>query len=159
MNITILRHGTAEDRALGKPDADRRLTKEGKLELKAVLQMARKAGITPDLILTSPLRRALETARIAETELECQQAVETKSLLPDGAPAQVWRELRGHRGAKEIMLVGHEPQLSGLAAFLLDASLVIDLKKGALLRIAVQDGHSPRGVLKWLLTPRLAGGK
>ena len=159
MNISILRHGTAEDRAIGKPDADRRLTKDGKRELKAVLRIARRAGSAPDLILTSPLTRALETARVAETELECQQAVETKSLLPDGAPAQVWRELRGHPGAKEIMLVGHEPQLSGLAAFLLDASLAIDLKKGALLRIAVQDGHSPRGVLKWLLTPRLAGGK
>ena len=159
MNITILRHGTAEDRALGKPDADRRLTKDGKRELKAVLRIARRAGSAPDLILTSPLTRALETARVAETELECQQAVETKSLLPDAAPAQVWRELREHRGAKEIMLVGHEPQLSGLAAFLLDASLAIDLKKGALLRITVQDGQRPRGVLKWLLTPRLAAGK
>lgn len=160
MNISILRHGTAENRALGKPDAERRLTKDGRRELKAVLQLARKAGIAPDVILTSPLTRALETARIAEEEFQCQPAVETKSLLPDVAPAQVWRELREHRNAKEIMLVGHEPQLSRIAAFLLEAPLVIDLKKGALLRIAVQDSQGPpRGVLRSLLTPKLAGGK
>src|SRR6516162_8224287 len=132
MNISVLRHGTAEDTALGKPDAERRLTKEGERELKAVLKLARKAGVAPDLIFTSPLTRALETARIAQTELECQELMETKFLLPDVAPAQVWRELRARRGVKEIMLVGHEPQLSSIAAFLLDASLAIDLKKGAL---------------------------
>jgi len=160
MNISILRHGTAEDKAPGESDAQRRLTKDGKRELKAVLRLARRAGWVPDVILTSPLTRALETARIAETELECQVALETKALLPDVAPAQVWRELREHHGAKEIMLVGHEPQLSRIAAFLLEAPLVIDFKKGALLRIAVEDSHGPpRGVLKSLLTPKLAGGK
>src|SRR5215472_12476108 len=102
MNVSILRHGTAEDTAPGKTDAERRLTKEGKRELKAVLQLARKSGIAPDVILTSPLTRALETARVAEDELQCQSTVETKSLLPDVAPAQVWREVRARRNAKEI---------------------------------------------------------
>jgi phosphohistidine phosphatase len=160
MNICILRHGTADDRVPGKPDADRQLTKEGKRELKAVLQLARRAGIAPAVILTSPLTRAMETARIAEAELECHQVVETKSLLPDVAPPEVWREIRALHRSKEIMLVGHEPQLSRIASFLLESPLMIDLKKGALLRLRVQDNQGPpRGVLKALLTPRLAGGK
>lgn len=160
MNISILRHGTAEDRAPGKSDEERQLTKEGKHELRAVLRVANKAGIAPGLILTSPLVRAMETARIAEEELKCKQVVQTKALLPSVAPPEIWREIRSQRGVKEIMLVGHEPQLSRIAAFLLESPLMIDLKKGALLRLRVSDQQGPpRGVLKALLTPRLAGGK
>ncbi|MBV9397861.1 MAG: phosphohistidine phosphatase SixA, partial [Bryobacterales bacterium] len=85
---------------------------------------------------------------------------ETKALLPAVAPAQVWKEIRSHHDAGEIMLVGHEPQLSRIAGFLLESPLMIDLKKGALLRLTVDDNNGPpRGVLKSLLTPKLAGGK
>jgi phosphohistidine phosphatase len=160
MNIYLLRHGTAEDREIGKPDASRALTKEGRRELRAVLQQAREAGVTPGVILTSPLRRAVETARIASTELHCDNVVEIKELTPDTPPPQVWRAIHSHRSDRELVLAGHEPQLSRLAAFLLEAPLAIDLKKGALLKIAVQDSQGPpRGVLKWMLTPKLAGGK
>lgn len=159
MNICILRHGTAEDRSPGTSDAGRRLIKEGRRELKAVLRQARAAGVAPGLILTSPLIRAAETAAMAGRALGCSRLVETKALLPDVAPAQVWREIGQQQELKEIMLVGHEPQLSRIASFLLEAPLAVDLKKGALLRLAVQNQPGPpRGVLKWLLTPKLAGG-
>src|SRR5271169_6711524 len=119
MNICILRHGTAEDRSPGVAEEGRRLTKEGRRELKMVLRQARAAGVTPNLILTSPLIRAVETAAMARDALACNRVVETKALLPDIAPAQVWREIRAQQGMKEIMLVGHEPQLSRIASFLL----------------------------------------
>jgi len=157
VNIYILRHGAAEPRGKTTPDAERRLTKEGRREVKAVVQKARAAGAAPALILTSPLVRAVETAQIAQEALQAGQVTETNALLPDSPPQSVWREIRSHAGAGSILLVGHEPQLSRIAAFLLEAPLAIDLKKGALLRLTVQDHHGPpRGVLKWLLTPRLA---
>jgi phosphohistidine phosphatase len=157
MNIYILRHGAAEDRETGTPDAERRLTKQGRRELRAVLQQARAAGVVPQTILTSPLTRALETARIAAEELNCPNIVETKELTPEVAPPQLWREVRARHQVKDLMLVGHEPQLSRVAGFLLESPLAIDLKKGALLKIAVEGTNGPpRGVLKWLLTPRLA---
>lgn len=158
MNIFILRHGTAEDRDKGTPDAERRLTKAGKKEVRAVSEQAHAAGVAPGVILTSPLVRAVETAQIAQEVFRTKQVAETKVLLPDGTPQQVWREIRAHAEAQDVMLVGHEPQLSRIAAFLLEAPLAIDLKKGALLRLTVQDQEGPpRGVLKWLLTPKLAG--
>jgi len=157
MNIYILRHGAAEDRELGTPDAARQLTKQGKRELRAVLRQARAAGVVPQTILTSPLTRALETARIAAEELNSPNVVETKDLAPDVAPPQLWREIRASHRVKDLMLVGHEPQLSRVAGFLLESPLAIDLKKGALMKIAVADNNGPpRGVLKWLLTPKLA---
>jgi phosphohistidine phosphatase len=160
LRVYILRHATAEPRGPGVSESQRQLTAEGKQELRAVLRQASAAGVSPETILTSPWSRALETARIAGKALHCERVVETKSLLPDIPPAQVLREIRALPKVKEVMLAGHEPQLSRLAAFLLEAHVGLDLKKGALLRIDIEENEGPpRGVLKWMLTPRLAGGK
>jgi phosphohistidine phosphatase len=161
VKIYLLRHGTAEPRGPGVPEATRALTPEGKVEIRAVARQASEtAKIAPDLILSSPFTRALETARIAGKAVGCTKIIETKSLLPDLAPTQIWNEIREHRDVKELLVAGHEPHLSRFAAFLLEAPVAVDMKKGALLRIDVQDREGPpRGVLKWMLTPRLSGAK
>jgi phosphohistidine phosphatase len=161
LRVYILRHATAETRGPGVPDAQRQLTPEGKQELKAVLKQAHAAGVFPEAILTSPWLRALETAQMAGKALRCERVVETRALLPDVPPALVLKEIRAvrneKRNANQVMVAGHEPQLSRLAAFLLEAPVALDLKKGALLRIDIQEKQGPpRGVLKWMLTPRLA---
>ena len=93
MEIYILRHGEAEERETGLADRDRKLTAKGKRDLKAVLKVARKLRLRPDLILTSPLRRAQETAAIAAEVLGCKNVVETRNLLPGASPEQVWKEI------------------------------------------------------------------
>jgi phosphohistidine phosphatase len=160
MKICILRHAEAEPRGPSVAEGARKLTPKGKHELRAVLKVAREAGIEPQVILSSPWTRAIETASAASEALDCERVIETKSLLPGVAPAHIWGEIRALRPLKEIMVVGHEPHLSRLAAFLLEAPVAIDLKKSGLLRIEVQEKEGPpRGVLKWMLTPKLAGGK
>lgn len=157
MRVYILRHATAEIGGPSVPDPRRQLTPEGKKELKPVLEQARAVGVSPEAILTSPWPRALETARMAGKALQCGRVIETEVLLPDVPPAQVLREIRAVKKATEVMVVGHEPQLSRLAAFLLEAPLAVDLKKGALMRIDIKEKQGPpRGVLKWMLTPRLS---
>src|SRR5262249_15586492 len=81
--------------------------------------------------------------RIAAEELNCQNTVETKELAPGVAPPQLWKEIRAHHRVKDLVLVGHEPQLSRVAGFLLESPLAIDLKKGALMKIAVEDNQGP----------------
>ena len=139
----------------------RELTPEGKKEVRAVTKLAQTtARIAPQVILTSPWSRALETARIAGAVLGCERIVETGSLLPHVPPAHIWREIHQQGARTEVLLAGHEPHMSRLAAFLLEAPVAIDFKKGAMMRIDVQDREGPpRGVLKWYLTPKLAGGK
>jgi phosphohistidine phosphatase len=138
----------------------RPLTPNGKRELRAVLKQAREAGVKPEVILASPWTRAVETALAAREAFGCEQVIETKSLLPDVLASHIWAEIRSLRPLKEIMVVGHEPHLSRFAAFLLEAPVAIDMKKAGLIRIEVQDREGPpRGVLKWMLTPKLAGGK
>jgi phosphohistidine phosphatase len=153
MEIYLLRHGIAED---GYPDAERALTAEGKEKLRRVLK---RAAVKPSLILTSPYRRAVETAQIAAEVLGYDGDIErAQSLTPDGSPATVWEEIRARKNEDSILLASHEPLMSATAAFFLGApGLHVDMKKAALVRVDVERfGPQPLGVLKWMLTPAVA---
>ena len=160
MQIYILRHGIAEEGKAGQADSERRLTPEGKEKLRRTLACARKAGVRPELILSSPYKRTLETAMLAQEELEVQlPIVKTNVLAPMERPEKVWDEIRLHKDARQIVLAGHEPQLSSLAAYLIGSpGANVEMKKGAIARIDVESlGPRPNGALIWLLTAKLAG--
>jgi phosphohistidine phosphatase len=155
----LLRHGIAEDGRPGSPDADRALTSEGKTKLREVLRLARAADVRPSLILTSPYRRAIETAEIAAEVLSVKHSmVRSRALEPGANPESVWDEIRAHKSSGDLLLAGHEPLFSQLTGFLLGTpQLRIDFKKGMLVRIGLDaSGSVPRGVLKWALTPKIA---
>jgi len=156
VQIYLLRHGIAED---STPDSERALTAEGKEKLKRVLTRARTADVAPSLILSSPYRRALETADIAVEVLGYQgKVVKTRALLPEASPFDTWEEIRKDPSESSILLASHEPLMSSLAAFLLASpALVVDMKKAALVRLDCERmGPEPKGVLKWMLTPATA---
>jgi phosphohistidine phosphatase len=161
MQIYLLRHAIAETARAGQPDSERALTPEGRRKLREVLKVARAAEVKPSLILTSPYRRAVETAEIAASVLDYKNdLLRTKALVPEGDPSGVWDEIRVHRDEAEVLLAGHEPLFSHLVAYLLDSpALVVDFKKGALARIDMdQFGARPRGILRWFLPPKVAVG-
>ena len=160
MQIYLLRHGIAEDAKPGQSDADRALTSEGRDKLRRVLKRARAADVEPSLILSSPLKRAIETAEIASDVLKYKgEIVRTRALEPEAPPEQAWEEIRNRKTEAAILLAGHEPHMSSALAFLLDCpGLQVDFKKGALARLDCDRfGPRPKCVLKWLLTPSLAG--
>jgi phosphohistidine phosphatase len=159
MEIYLLRHGTAEHAAPGGSDANRRLTEEGREELRRVLERARRAGVKPALILSSPLARAIETAQLAGGILGYQGGVvQTRALVPEARPEEVWAELRERRDENAVLLAGHEPLFSYTTAYLLGCpALQLVFEKGALLRVDIDKfGGEPRGVLRWMLTPDLS---
>jgi phosphohistidine phosphatase len=159
MEVYLLRHGIAEDRAESGRDADRALTDDGRKKLTKVLERARKAGVTPTLILSSPLKRAFETAEIAAKELGYSSEISiTNSLTPDSAPQRVWTEIRAHRDEPALLLAGHEPLFSATVAFMLGSSRsMVEFKKAGLVRIDFDSlGAEPRGVLMWMISPKLA---
>ena len=160
MELYLLRHGDAEPRETSSPDAERALTRKGQQDVQMVARQARAGNVRPDVVLTSPLRRAKETSAIAQKEMGVKRVLETKALLPDGAPEALWKELSSLEAAERVVLAGHEPCLSRLAQFLLGGKVVLDFKKGAMLRITVARSSKPgpggsHGVLKWMITPRL----
>ena len=158
MDLYILRHGIAQERRPGLDDARRALTPKGRERLRLTLEAAARARVRPALILTSPYVRAVETAKMAGEILDCPQIERTDALLPDSSPEAVWEDVRGRHFADAILLAGHEPLLSAAASYLLGAaSPVLELKKGALACLSVEDEPRPHGVLRWLLTARVAG--
>jgi phosphohistidine phosphatase len=161
MQIYVFRHGIAEVAAAGMADADRALTSEGNKKLRNVLHVARVANVCPTVILTSPYLRAVQTAELAAELLDYEgELIRTKALAPGSSPEDVWDEIRLHRQADELLLSGHEPLLSHSIAYLLGVpSLEVDLKKGAMACIdMMQFGAQPRGILRWLITAKLASG-
>lgn len=160
VQLYLLRHGIAEDNGPDGTDESRRLTSDGRTKLKRVLEVAREAGVKPSMILTSPLVRARQTAEIAAGVLGYNGGlVESDALIPSADPAEIWEEIRVHKNEESVLLASHEPLMSQMTGFLLGTpSLLVDMKKGAIVRIDFDRfGASPRGVLKWMLTPKLAG--
>lgn len=162
MQVYLLRHGIAEKDRPGLSDASRALTGEGRRKLRQVLKAAEKAQVQPTLILSSPLKRALQTAELAQEVLGYKNDIlRSKALQPGSSVEQVWEEIRVHRDQPALMLVGHNPLFAELSGYLLGSSeMQLDFKKGALLRVDFEEFRAhPRGVLRWYLTSKVAATK
>jgi phosphohistidine phosphatase len=160
MLLYFTRHGIAEDAKPGQPDSQRELTDEGRSRLADVYKRLTKASVKPSLILTSPYKRALQTAELAAKAMGCAVApLTSERLVPHASPRDVWDEIRDHRESDTVMLVGHEPLFSQSISYLLNTpTLQVDVKKGSVTAIEMQSFRGePRGVLKWMLTPKLCG--
>jgi phosphohistidine phosphatase SixA len=112
-----------------------------------------------DLILSSPYRRAIETAFVVAREYEAGQALQTiQALKAEVLPEEVIRTLmEKFSTVKNMLLVGHEPQLSALVSTLTSGSASARplLKKGGLCKVQVDGLQAGKcGTLAWLLTPR-----
>jgi phosphohistidine phosphatase len=158
MEIYLFRHGIAEDGEPGQPDSLRELTDEGRAKTADVVKLARKSGVRPSLILTSPYVRARQTAQIAADQLgyEGDLAV-IDSLVPHGSPENLWRDVRDYAHENAILLAGHEPLMSRLVAYFLNApALRVEMKKAAMVRIDIESLRAaPHGILRWMIVPRM----
>lgn len=135
MEIYLFRHGIAIDRADPKCPAEeeRYLTKKGVSRTREAARGLAWLGLEPELVLSSPLRRARETADIAVGELELGvEPIETAALLGDAAPSRLLEELAERRPAS-VLCAGHAPHLDELIAHLVGCDLPFtELKKAGL---------------------------
>lgn len=161
MKLYLLRHGIAVDR--GTPgferDADRTLTPEGRERMEQEAQGMAALGLKWDRILTSPYLRARETAEIVAQKLGCPERLEVcEALVPGGSRKDLFKRLQKCEADEQILLVGHEPDLSELIGELIaaDPDVAIDFKKGSLACLALDRPSRPEtACLEWLLTPKL----
>jgi phosphohistidine phosphatase len=157
--LCIMRHGLAAERAIGQEDSRRALTPEGRERMERIATGLLKTGFTAAWVLSSPYARALETAKIAAEAASPVPAVDRcEALEPGGSPEDLIAILSRHPERKRVLVVGHEPDLSALAARLTGAARQarFGFKKGGCCLITF-DGFPPRppGQLTWWLTPRL----
>ena len=155
LKLYLLRHGQAGSRHRWKgDDSARPLTGRGKQRMKREAATIRKMDLRLDLILTSPLARAQQTAEIVAEALGLGSRLVTDSRLAPGfGPRQLRALLVKHRRATALMLVGHEPDLSRTISHLIGGGR-LDVKKGALALVELKDRVSPAGRLVWLIPPK-----
>jgi phosphohistidine phosphatase len=158
MDLYILRHGIAADHGdPGYPNDNLRpLTPEGRKKLRLIAKSFRAMGLTFDLVLASPLVRARQTAEIVIHELEIDNLLKfSDHLSPGGDPRKVVEEV-AKSDKSSVLLVGHEPYLSGLISVLLSGrnDLPINLKKGGFCHLSIERlRYGACGTLNSLLTP------
>ena len=124
MRIYIFRHGEAvakNDPSVAS-DPERPLVDEGIRRTRQAAEGLREMGIMPDVIYTSPWLRAKQTARILSEVFHATELVEMSELAGDRTVAEVLAALSRVGKAQEIMLVGHQPLLGEIAAYLLSLS-------------------------------------
>jgi phosphohistidine phosphatase len=151
MELYFLRHGEADWPDWKKSDDERPLTKRGKKQMRDVAKFLDRLKVRPDLIVTSPLPRAAQTAEIAADYLKAKLRKD-ELLVPGFGPSKLRTVLKRHR-AKVLMLVGHEPDFTQVISELAGASL--KLSKGGVALLDV-DPESEEGKLLWLFPPKFA---
>ena len=159
MNFFILRHGIAvEPGTQGYKDSERPLTDEGKCKLRKICKAMKQLDLSFDLILSSPYKRARQTAEIVAEHFN-EEVEFTDSLTPQGSMQELIAEINQIKPLPEnVMVVGHEPYLSELLSLLVsgETRFGVTLKKAGLAKISVDDLKYGRcGSLEWLLTPKV----
>ncbi len=156
MQVVLLRHGIAEDRAPGGDDGARRLTGPGRRKLRKGARGLARLLEGVDAFGASPLARAVETARIAAAPFGGREPEELEALRPGARPEAFLPWLRRQPASATLVAAGHAPHLPELAAFLLGANgPLFGLDKGGACLLEI-DGPPRRGAarLGWLLTAR-----
>jgi phosphohistidine phosphatase len=156
MVLYLLRHAEAE--VLAASDRARRLTPKGDEQAQRVGKFCRKQGLEPGVILSSPVTRALQTAKLVLKNLSEPELIEVPWAACGMDPQTAMRELNAFNRFPSVMLVGHQPDLGALAATLLGLPHVQSLRvrKALLLGIDVSRGlDRGRGVLQFFLPVKM----
>lgn len=155
MLLYLLRHAEAEPHRAD--DFSRRLTEKGEDQARVVGAFLADRKGKPDMILTSPVLRARQTAAIVAKKLGDDAPTEVPWLGCGMNPERALGELAGYARLSSLMIVGHEPDFSILAAYLLDmgSSASVNISKASLTCIEISRPVAGSGVLRFLIPVKL----
>ena len=162
MKIYIMRHGDAAtmDEAGVSSDEDRPLTNLGRQEVALMAKVLERLGVQPDVILSSPLVRAWQTAEIVAARFGAESALtQSIDMAPGGSPAGVLAQILRHGRPAETVLTGHMPGVGILAGYLAwnQRDAAINFRTAGICRIDLPDGSPAPGYgdLRWLIPPKV----
>ena len=161
MELYILRHGIAVEPGTAgyADDSERPLTPKGEGKMKQISKAMKALELSFDRILSSPYVRARQTAEIVAEAFDAARKLDfSGSLTPNGSSKKLIELLdQMDPPPNSVLLVGHEPYLSGLISLLVsgDSNLSIVMKKGGVCKLTVDSlKHGRCAELEWLLTPK-----
>ena len=153
MNVYILRHARAD---FGSKIEDPPVSPEGEKQLTHVLELAKKEfGFKPTLVVTSPIRRARNTADIVKKFGGGLRVVVDKCLMPESKPADVLALLSTLKTEENVVLVSHMPLIFELLYELIGGRGEVELLNGSIAAIEFRKrAQAGKGKLVWLIQPR-----
>ncbi len=158
MNVFLVRHAHAVDEAPGLPDEARHLTAEGRRAARALGDRLKWYDCVPTAVWTSPATRAVQTAELLVAGLGWAGPVEALPVLaPVGDVRATVALIRRQAADSQLVIVGHEPAISGLGCLLADLPDFPSLKKAQCARlddVAAQraEGKGAPMLLRWLFS-------
>jgi phosphohistidine phosphatase len=157
MIVYFLRHANAGQKRLNPvQDEKRPLDKEGIEQCRYVGRLLSGLDAHVELVLSSPLKRATQSAAVVANEIAYEQKIELAQALRPNAAYEAFQELLLSHGELEaIMVVGHNPNMSRFLSLLVTGGLsarAIEMKKGSVARVEI---GAKRAVLNWLINPRI----
>ena len=166
LDLYLLRHGDAGKRmavAAGGNTGDVPLTTVGREEIAIIARSVKALNLRFSAIVTSPLKRALQTAKIIAKVLAIENRLSVwNDLVPEGNRSKLYNKLNQYTRDSSVLMIGHEPYLSNIMYDLIfQKNRVnqlgrISLKKAGLAKIRVISlTPNVSGELRWLLTPRI----
>jgi phosphohistidine phosphatase len=161
MRLYLIRHGEAEDRSADGCDGERALTPAGAKEMRRVARRLVELDVHIDVVATSPLLRARQTADALHAEGAAPAAEQEEFLAGGGSldELRAWLGRQRRRRAAAVAIVGHQPALGEWAELLLCGSAQgrIQLKKGGIVALELLDpGAAPSTArLLWMIPPKL----
>jgi phosphohistidine phosphatase len=158
MILYFVRHASAGQRKLSpKKDEKRPLDAEGVLQCTQIGRVLSAMEVTADAVISSPLKRATQTASLIANEIGHEGKLSLENALRPEAKYEHFRDmLRKYSKFEALMVVGHNPNLSEFLGRVVAANgdrAYVDLKKGAVAKV---ESEQKKLVLYWLITPRLA---
>jgi len=154
--LYFVRHGKAGHHSAAADDDERTLSEAGVAALRSAAPLWRRANLRPDVIISSPLPRALQTAELVRAGIGFpDQPVVDDRLRPGASWGDFARAMVAHPAARRIVFVGHEPDLSD-AVCLLTGAAAVRMRKGGIACVEFPGIPDPgAGELAWLLDPDL----
>lgn len=150
MELYLVRHAEAQERTENLLDDLRHLTRRGRKQAAKLGRRLKKNRVRPAVLITSPLVRAVQTAELLAAELGSNILVTAHAGLSGTADAtEVAELLRQSAAQRAVMLVGHEPQLSALAALLLGYEHVAPLAKAGCLALSWKADTQRTAAFNW----------
>lgn len=162
-HLTILRHAKAAVAAANQPDMDRPLVEKGYGQIKLIAPAIRSIKPPPDRLLSSPARRATETADATAAAIKFEQAILLDKGIYEAAPTTLLEILREQPTTIEhLVLIGHNPGLEMLVSGLCSGddtrlNLTLPTAGVAYIELEVMRWRQVRwgsGILQFLMTPR-----
>ena len=156
MDLLLIRHAKAEDHGHPRGDGARALTEKGQAQSRKIGAFLARENLVPDLVLSSPLVRARETAEIVCSTAGADPPVIQNWLGCGMRPSEALAELAAFASSvRRVAMVGHEPDFSSLVESLLGTQQgYVRVKKASVILLRI-DPPRPGGVMEFIIWPKM----